>query len=244
MTRGWLQRVGHDRDTFERRHSSVVRFRSELARMNAARSIGSIDGDFLVPETIAENEDELSFKVRVVAGFMPLAQRVGGANDPESDFRRAGLALGLVHRARFECGSDAAPLFHGDFDLWNVGVDASGRLVLIDWDPAPGLESSNLSMQARDIGLFQFSVVACAVVQLRPSHWVRRQLDAFRSGYLSTMPSADVWPSNAASCVLSLLCAWRNVPPGPIHVRVYRWMVRNCGKLIYGRTIAIDQTAR
>lgn len=200
--------------------------------MEAGRRLGDQSGAFRVPTTSSVDSSNLTFNVERISGFRPLSNLMSDPKEAGPLLHRAGSALGKIHSACYSTSHGKEPLFHGDFDLHNVGLDEKDQLVLLDWDGAPGLETTRLSMQSRDVGILQFSLVSNALRLGHSPRWIQSHVETLRTSYCQQMSSGNE-VDRAGMEVFRALVAWKNVPGDSWVVRSYRWVVRRAGYLIY-----------
>ncbi len=227
--RAQVIKVDDARNVVIRRYGSGWRLQSEMARMTAGRAIAARTGLFRVPAIVDVDESAKCLIIEQIGDFRSISSL--GMRGPTIPcvVRAAGLALAAIHSGSWSY-TDAhdVPLFHGDFDVHNVGVDAEERLVVLDWDPAPGLSGLALTEQQKDVGLLQFSLVATSLTGGAGPHRIRGLVEQFLDSYAvgSGRPRAPGELLGYALAVSRESVRICNIPRvSPIR-RAYYWVVR------------------
>ena len=196
--------------------------------MRAAARIGKESGLFRVPDVVTVDEAERSLTVEWVDTFRPLGSLQWPSAEHTDVWSRLGRAIRAIHEGEWiDAQGGRRPLFHGDLDPYNVGLDGDDRLVFLDWDPAPGLGELEVSERERDLGLIQFYLVTLFVTRNRPRGYMATSIHQLVGGYCE---AGDGWsPKDIHQCGLEVAAALARmsaVPAGPIFQRSYRWLVR------------------
>ena len=195
--------------------------------MAAAIEIARSSGLFTVPEVLDCDEVGLKLSVEYIPSFVPLARL-----DLAGEFRheilyRVGAALAAIHEGSWTRGDGVeTPLFHGDPDGFNIGVDGQGRLTFLDWDPAPGLDRLSLDHREKDIGLIQIYFMTALLGQLRWRPVPAPGFDSFLSGYGGQRPLDGRHALELATEVGTELCQWSNIPAVSLPRKLYYRVIR------------------
>ncbi len=179
-------------------HSNRARLRSEVARMSVATQIGASTALFTVPPVLAVDEGALAVTVGFVDSFVPLGSLPLPREGAGPLFLKLGSAIRAIHDGVYVDEQGVRqPLFHGDMDPYNVGVDGDGQLVFLDWDAAPGLEGLDVTAQEADLGLIQFYLATLFVRRLRPRSVAEDSLRRVVRGYCE--PAGGMQPGEVQS---------------------------------------------
>lgn len=167
--------------------------------MMAAAEIARATGLFRVPRIVDVDEQNRRIDIEYIEEFRSVSALKLTPDATAELLYRVGLVLRTIHQGHWSPGTKSAlPLFHGDYDLHNVGVDGAGQLVVLDWDSAPELADVPLSDQQRDIGLLQFSIVTSYVRRAYLFGRIRVFLLSALRGYLDDDPDGGALQEHIA----------------------------------------------
>lgn len=213
--------------------------------MATAAGLGRETGLFRVPEVREYDEVELKLTIEYIPRLVPLARVLLEEDDFDEVLGRLGRTFGLIHNATWRRPDGVVEeLFHGDPDAFNIGIDESGTLTLIDWDPAPGLEGVELSPREKDLGLMQLYLTTALIRRRGLESSVGAGLVALLSGYRELSRLDDTRALEIASAVGRELGQWSNLPPVSLFKRLYYRSLRRRAVGVLGRVHPAVPVAR
>jgi len=187
------------------RHGPPELLRIEAAKTRRAIDVGDESGTFYVPRLYESEPDQGVLVFERIQAYQPLASLFLNQDPRLPDLLlRAGEALAVVHQ-RLQLPSElkaALPacwvppqarscFLHGDFTVWNVGVDvATNRLVVLDWE-APWFVAPRATFGPPEFDLVWFMIGLFLL--RRPRRPARRHAgwaaDILAESYMGANPS-------------------------------------------------------